>query len=63
MRRQMFYNMKSGIQRTLEQKDLWKEDNQMKDTGHRGAIFIYDKEELTSRFKVNFDKILIEGFV
>eukprot|EP00972_Heterocapsa_arctica_P026410 3889191-Heterocapsa_arctica.AAC.1 len=60
MRRQMYYNMKAGIQKILVDKKKWDDTNIINDTGTRGAIFIYDKDELTSIFKINFDKIGIE---
>eukprot|EP00972_Heterocapsa_arctica_P063912 9430262-Heterocapsa_arctica.AAC.1 len=64
MRRQLYYNIKEGIKAILVKKDLWDIDtNLLKDTGTKGAIFIFDKEELTSLFKVNFDKNGIEGFI
>eukprot|EP00972_Heterocapsa_arctica_P039874 5873839-Heterocapsa_arctica.AAC.1 len=64
MRRQLYNNIKEGIKANLDKKDLWDSNtNQLKDTGTRGAIFIYDNEELTSLFNVNFDKNGIEGFI
>eukprot|EP00972_Heterocapsa_arctica_P010512 1543461-Heterocapsa_arctica.AAC.1 len=52
IRRQLFYNIKEGIKVNLDKKELWDiNTNLLKDTGPRGAIFIFDKEELTSLFK------------
>eukprot|EP00972_Heterocapsa_arctica_P028342 4167497-Heterocapsa_arctica.AAC.1 len=64
MRRQLYCNMKGGIRAIVVEKFGWDQDgNQLKYTGTRGAIFIYHTEELTSLFKVNFEKNGLEGFI